>query len=625
MAKILVVDDRPTNRQLLLTLLGYGGHELIEAADGAEALRHAYADHPDLVITDILMPTMSGYEFVQRLRADSTLNSTPVIFYTATYSEPQALKLAASCKVKIVLPKPCEPERILAAVNEALDTNHPLVLPQEERRRVAIVAREAMLAEDMLSEYLRDLNSVKQGFTEIIDRSMPAPTDLSEMESLSNLFSRTLASLSSLTARLSALVPAGLDLLQERDPAQAVSRCFDAACGVIGSTYAAIGVFDENEVALRFLLTKGLDAEVLHADGGRQVALLADLLEQRCVIRLKSTAGPLPGMTKVHPSITNFLGLPIASSDQVFGWMYFADRLGADEFTEEDERVGATLALQLALLYENFLLYDTLQNHAVQLQLEMAERQHAEHELRQLNESLEARIDERTSELSIANRELEAFSYSVSHDLRAPLTSIAGFTKLLLQEDMTADAAGAERRSFLLHIDKATQRTMTIVDTLLRLSQLSRQALDKGPVNMMALAKEVAEQLPLPEPARQIEVDVGTMPHCIGDEAMLKQVYVNLLSNAFKFTRHQTHAQIRVGWIQLGKEAAYFVADNGVGFNPQHAQRLFTAFQRDHSEAQFEGTGIGLSIVQRVVERHGGRVWAESNPGEGATFYFTVG
>jgi len=625
MAKILVVDDRPTNRQLLLTLLGYGGHEMFEAADGAEALARVHADHPDLVITDILMPTMSGYEFVQRLRRDDDTYTRrmPVIFYTATYSEPQAVKLAEACDVRIVLPKPCDPERVLAAVNETLHLNQSMPLPQAVQQRVAVAAREAMLAEDVLADYLRELNAVKQGLVGLIERPMQSGVDHAQLQSLSASFSRTIAGMSLMAARLSALVRAGLDLLRERDAEQVVRHAFDAACSVIGSNYAAVGVFSEGEAQLQFVFAKNIATDIYKDSHGSP--LIAMLSQQRDVIRLKTEPEEyVLGLPNGHPPVSSFLGVPIATTDQIYGWMYFGDRLGAEQFNDEDERIAATLALQLALLHENFLLYDTLQNHSVKLQLEMAERRNAEQELLRLNESLEARVAERTAELRVTNKELEAFTFSVSHDLRAPLTTIAGFAKLLLQETSSALDV-AEQRSFLQYIDASTQRALSIIDALLRLSQLSRHMLERQQVELNALVFEVVHNLRLQQPDRQVAVEVAALPDCMGDAELLKQVFVNLLSNAFKFTRLQPNAKVTVGWRRQDDTNVYFVADNGVGFNPAHSEKLFAAFQRDHSDAQFEGTGIGLSIVQRVVQRHGGRVWAESMPNQGATFYFSLG
>lgn len=626
MAKILVVDDRPTNRQLLVTLLGYAGHELTEAADGIEALQKTREILPDLIITDILMPNMSGREFVQKLRADAVLGATQVIFYTASYSEPQAMKLAQSCNVKIVLPKPCDPERVLAAVNEILHLNQPLQLPSDAQQHVAAVARVAMLSENMLADHLRDLNAVKRGFIEVIQQQSQPDFDPAIVDDLSDIFSKTIAGLSLMTVRLSTLVQAGMDLLQERDPKEIVRRCFDAACSVIGSMYAAIGLGNEPTGRATFLLSKGIDTAVYGQQGGYELEFIAKLLLHRHCIRIAAPANQyLPDIPPLHPPIRNLLAVPIATNDEVYGWMYFCNRLGTDEFTEEDERVAATLALQLALLHENFLLYETLQNRAIQLQLEVAERLHAEQELKQLNETLEARVAERTTELSQLNRELEAFSYSVSHDLRAPLNTIAGLARVLLQDESAIAGPATERQTFLQHIETGTRHASSIIDALLRLSKLSQQTLEKAPVALAPLVNEVVQQLRTQEAARNIEVNIAALPDCIGDATLIKQVFVNLLGNAFKFTRDQAHPIISIGWCTHLGQGMYFVADNGVGFNPDHAERLFVAFHRDHSAAQFAGTGIGLSIVQRIVHRHGGRIWAESSPGQGATFYFTLG
>jgi signal transduction histidine kinase/DNA-binding response OmpR family regulator len=626
MARILVVDDRPTNRQLLLAVLGYAGHQLVEAADGAEALQRVHEQAPDLIITDILMPIMSGFEFVQHLRADNTLRATPVIFYTASYSEPQALKLAEACEVRIVLPKPCEPERVLMAVNEALNLHLSVQLPAASKQRVAFAARDAMLVENLLSSHLRDLNSVRRGFIEIIERHAGLPVDQDALSYLSGNYSKAIAGLSLMAARLSTLVQAGFDLLQERDAEQVARHCFDAACNIIGSTNAAIVLFDDDPTKIRFVFTKGIDSALFGTPGARLPEWLRALSLEHHAIRLRpvQSGDALPGFPSQHPAVSSYLGVPIATTDQTYGWLYFVNRLGAAEFSDDDERIAVTLALQAALLQENFSLYDMLQNHAVQLQLEVAERLNAERELTRVNESLEARVAERTAELQVANAELEAFSYSVSHDLRGPLTAIAGFTQLLMNEQRTS-GPGNEQRTFLHHIETAVLRTMAIIDALMRLSQLSRQALDRRPVNVMTLVIESVEMMRQQDRGRSIDVQIQELPDCVGDAGMLQQLFANLLSNAFKFTRHKPNARITIGCIRHPGEDAYFVADNGVGFNPDHAARLFAAFQRDHTAAQFEGAGVGLSIVQRIVTRHGGRIWAETKPGEGASFYFTLG
>src|SRR2546429_342488 len=242
--------------------------------------------------------------------------------------------------------------------------------------------------------------------------------------------------------------------------------------------------------------------------------------------------------------------------------------------------------------------------------------------LRMENEELQQRVRERTSELEAANKELEAFSYSISHDLRAPLRGISAFSTILLQEH--SSQMPAEARRLLDIVTTSARRMEQLIEDLLRFSKLSRQPLSKQPVNIPALVRVTLEELRQQEGDRHIDVKVGEMPNCVGDQSLLKQVFVNLLSNAFKFTRQKEKAIVEIGCQQQEGETVYFVRDNGAGFDARYAEKLFGVFQRLHSAEQFEGTGVGLSIVHRIVQRHGGRIWAEGKVDGGATFYFTL-
>jgi signal transduction histidine kinase len=242
--------------------------------------------------------------------------------------------------------------------------------------------------------------------------------------------------------------------------------------------------------------------------------------------------------------------------------------------------------------------------------------------LRIENRDLIQRLSERTRELELANQELEAFTYSVSHDLRGPLRAIFGFTAIL-ELDHGPTLVG-DARELLDRISTSVRRMDGIIDDLLRLSQLGRKPLDKGVVDVRALALNVLDQVQSGPQGHACQVAVGPLPKANADASLLEHVYTNLLSNAFKFTRQTPAASIELG-VQPGERApVFFVRDNGVGFAMQQADRLFGAFQRLHTQQAFEGTGIGLSIVKRIVERHGGRVWAEAEVGKGATFYFTL-
>jgi hypothetical protein len=242
--------------------------------------------------------------------------------------------------------------------------------------------------------------------------------------------------------------------------------------------------------------------------------------------------------------------------------------------------------------------------------------------LRVKNAELENRIHERTAELEKANKELEAFAYSISHDLRAPLRTIGGFSEVLIQD--FAGGLPADGQQLLKRIAGAAERMDALIVALLDFARYSRQALTKRPLDTAALVQDVLDEVRKAEPSRQVDVQVAELPECAADPALLRQVFVNLLTNGFKFTRKAAQARIEIGCQTGENEQVFFVRDNGVGFDPQHTETLFGVFQRLHPTTQFEGTGVGLSIVQRIIERHGGRVWAQGEVDKGATFYFSL-
>jgi len=250
-------------------------------------------------------------------------------------------------------------------------------------------------------------------------------------------------------------------------------------------------------------------------------------------------------------------------------------------------------------------------------------RKKAEREIQQLNLELEQRVQQRTAELEAANKELEAFSYSVSHDLRAPLRAVDGFSQAVLEDYGTQ--LPKEGQHYLQTIREGAQRMGVLIDDLLTFSRLSRLPLKREKVNTTRLVGDVLEDLNTQKNGRKIDIRIGQLPSCEGDTALLKQVWLNLLSNALKYTRKRDAATVEVGAKRDNGHNIYFVADNGTGFDMQYAHKLFGVFQRLHREDEFEGTGVGLAIVQRVINRHGGRVWAEAEPEKGATFYFTLG
>ena len=398
-ATILIVDDHVLNREFLMTLLGYGGYRLIEAANGAEGLKMALADKPDLVISDILMPNMDGYEFVTRMHEHPDTADVPVIFYTATYREREALAVAESCGVRWVLPKPSDPDVILRTVQEALG-HEPTPVVESDDDRTAVVPdlpqeKRLLDIDHQVAEYLDELESSSQLITRLA--SAPAAVDVAteDLARMTQRLSRSLSSLQAVSLRLTALIELGIELGAERDPRALLEIGCRVAQNICVSKYACIGVLDEEGVALAYYASCGAGVPIHEIAQNPRAGVLGGLLEQRIPCRINDLDGaPFNvGLPASHPPVHTFLGVPIASRERIHGWLYLVDKLGADGFSEVDERVAATVAAQLAGAYENLQLYDEIKRNHAQLTLDMNARIRLDEDLRRFRLAMDATAD----------------------------------------------------------------------------------------------------------------------------------------------------------------------------------------------------------------------------------------
>jgi diguanylate cyclase (GGDEF)-like protein/PAS domain S-box-containing protein len=391
-ATILIVDDHVLNREFLMTLLGYGGHRLLEAADGVEGLRVVRSERPDLVISDILMPNMDGYDFVTRLHADPATAELPIIFYTATYREREANQMARACGVRWVLPKPSDPDVILRTVHEALGIGAPAALP--ELANAASDANPMFLLDNTVAEYLVEAESSRRLISRLAHDGEPSEPSQS-LGRMTERLSSSLSSLQSVSLRLTALIELGIELGAERDPAALLDIGCRVAQNICVAHAACAGVLAAGARQLRHVSACGeqrlAEVAAAHPLGG----VLGALMEHGGPLRLAAVdADPASiGLPPGHPPVRSFLGVPIASRERVHGWLYLVDKLGADGFSEVDERIAVTVSAQIAAAYENLLLYDEIKRHHAQLTADMAARIRLDEDLQRFRTAMDVTAD----------------------------------------------------------------------------------------------------------------------------------------------------------------------------------------------------------------------------------------
>jgi signal transduction histidine kinase/CheY-like chemotaxis protein len=540
--KILVAEDDPEARELLLLLLQGGDYSLLEAADGMEALDLLRTEQPDLLITDIVMPRMDGYELVRRLREDDRTAHTSVIFCSASYHEREVREMARSLGVQSTLAKPFDHETVRTIVD-------------------ATLAARSSLADTVSTPAVQVIGGAQERLSALV------------------AFSRRLFGHTEAEAMVESTCHAARDILLAQC-AQLVLADDEGA----RHTCTASGL--SNEQVERLLKTR------LYID------MLQTLEQGGCALFPMAAGSTAPNGGMNQPGdFVSMLGVPVASVSHRYGYLCVINRIGLPGFTEEDLGVARAIAAQVAVAYENARRYY----------------------------DLEQRVAERTAALEVANRELEAFSYSVAHDLRAPLRLIHAHVQML--RDYRGSPTAREPLIHLDQIQRGAREMSALIDGLLALSRISHMEMRREMTSLDELVKRAVNQVRQETGGdRVVEWRLASLPSVACDPDLMLQVFANLIDNAVKYSRPRPHAVIEIG-VGVGVadgEKYVFVRDNGVGFDMRYARKLFGVFQRLHRQDEFEGTGIGLATVSRIIERHNGRIWAESRLGQGAEFRFTL-
>jgi len=585
--EILLVEDSPTQAEQTKYILERHGYQVATAQNGREAMNLLAAWKPNLVISDILMPEVDGYQLCRFIREERHLQDTPIILLTAL-SEPIDVMRALECGADNFIIKPFEENHLLKWVKLFLLEKG---LQQQEEAQKGLEFLFQGQKYFITSDRLQILNLLLSTYEAAVEKN----TELIKAQ-------KELKEQAQILAGINRVFHEAMTCETEEELGR---TCLAAAEDLTGSKFGFIaeinreGLLDDIAVsdpgwaACRLPGTvKPIIAKGFHIRGifGRTVKE-----EKAIIINDPLTDPDRVGTPEGHPPIEAFLGVPLKHADKTIGLIGLGNKPGGYDLRDQI----AAEALAPAIV-ESFL------------------RKRAEARIKELNADLLSHV----RQLEAANKEMEAFSYSVSHDLRSPLRGITGFARML-QEDY-GEKLDAKGLHYLEMIEKASIHMNELIDALLGLSRVTQAEMQQQTVDLSALARSIAENLQSSEPARQVDFIIAEGLVATGDPRLMKVVLENLLNNAWKFTGETPKARIELGVQDSDRGQVFFVRDNGVGFDMKYADKLFGAFKRLHGANEFPGTGIGLATVLRIINRHGGRIWAESAVDQGAAFYFTL-
>jgi signal transduction histidine kinase/DNA-binding response OmpR family regulator len=577
MATILVVDDEPTNRKLLKVQLGLRGHRVLEAQSALEGLNLARAERPDLLIVDIQMPDMDGYEFVRQLRSEPEIGDSVIMLSTGAYEPQRVRPLAEALGVRFVLTKPINSEQLVSFVEGALAGEvQPVTLAVStdfDRAHFRLVA-------DKLTDKVAEVQTLSDRLTKLVELSFELTVDQTP-QGLQALFGR-----------------AGRELLDAQY----------AATGIVRPDGLTVDVAvhgDELAGESQVLQLEGLLRDVFVANGPVDLNHL-DLLPATL------------GLPRQCRHVSSFLGIPVASRKRRFGWIYFAQKHGDRSFTADDQQVGKALAAQLAVAYEHAVLFLEVKHHAELLETRVSERTA---ELRQSHEKLER---SRQQQLEMKDQ----FLANVSHELRAPLAAAHLFLRNLI--DGVSGPLAPQQLDDLDVVLRNVDQLRGMIGDLLETtrSDTGMLKIELQPISVSDLIVEAVSSFCLSAGTIALDHDVPPdLPAVYADPQRVRQILNNLIDNAIKFTPPDGRISVRA-WLmepQCGSVCVE-VADTGRGMSLQGKGLVFERMYQDQpmDDLPRGGLGLGLYICRLLVERHGGQIWAESQRGVGSTFFFTL-
>jgi PAS domain S-box-containing protein len=628
--RILVVDDDRDTCQLSLDVLGGAGYHVEGVKDGAAGWEALQANHYDLVITDNTMPKMSGVELIEKLR--SAHRAVPVLMATE-YLPTHEFSRQPWLRPDATLQRPFSNDELLAAVKNVLRTEDGNDGRNEARMGRTLGASEI--------SYRRLFEAAKDGIL-ILDADTGRINDANPFLirllgfSHSEMIGKTVGELSpfkdvvSNQAMLERLQQHGYvryeDLpLQTRDGRH-------IAVEFVSNVYQA-GDQKVIQCNIRDITERKRTEDQLRASF-KEIGDLKSALDEHAITAITDPQGKITYVNDKFCAISKYsreelLGQDYRITNSGYHSRAFMRELWATIMQgkvwkgeiKNKAKDGSFYWVETTIL--PVLNEQGKPRQYVAIHTEITEHKAVEEKIQQLNVELEQRVVERTAQLQTANKELEAFSYSVSHDLRAPLRHVLGFVDMLRQDAGLSLSKGC--LGHLAKISQAAKQMGQLVDDLLSFSRLAQSDMRRTEVNLDRLVKEALREFQGETKGRNIVWEVHPLPAVRADRALLRVVLVNLISNAVKFTGTRAEAKIEIGCAPSGDaETVIFIRDNGAGFDPRYAGKLFGVFQRLHSRNEFEGTGIGLANVQRIVHRHGGRTWAEGVVDGGATFYFSI-